>query len=84
MGECCAAVLFGKPEFSMMAVCTMIIVNIVSMVESTGVYLAVGKAIDQKVEQKQIVNGLRSEGLAIMLGGFLMRFLIQLSRKMWV
>ncbi|MDQ0048565.1 xanthine permease [Paenibacillus polymyxa] len=65
---------FGKPEFSIMAVCTMIIVNIVSMVESTGVYLAVGRAIDQKVEQKQIVNGLRSEGLAIMLGGIFNAF----------
>ena len=60
---------FGRPEFNITAILTMIIVNIVSMVESTGVYFAVGKATDQKVEQKQIVNGLRSEGLAIMLGG---------------
>ncbi len=52
----------------------MIIVNIVSMVESTGVYLAVGKATDQKVEQRQIVGGLRSEGLAIMLGGIFNAF----------
>lgn len=65
---------FGWPEFSLTAVFTMIIVNIVSMVESTGVYFAVGKATDQKVEQKQIVNGLRSEGLAIMLGGFFNAF----------
>lgn len=60
---------FGIPEISITAIATMIIVNIVSMVESTGVYLAVGKATDQKVEKKQIVNGLRSEGVAIMLGG---------------
>ncbi|MBT2290169.1 purine permease [Paenibacillus albidus] len=60
---------FGWPEFSLTAIFTMIIVNIVSMVESTGVYFAVGRATEQKVEQKQIVNGLRSEGLAIMLGG---------------
>lgn len=65
---------FGKPEFSVMAIITMIIVNIVSMVESTGVYLAVGRATDQKVEQRQIVNGLRSEGAAIMLGGLLNAF----------
>ncbi|KWX86996.1 xanthine permease [Paenibacillus riograndensis] len=60
---------FGWPEFSITAIFTMIIVNIVSMVESTGVYFAVGKATDQQVEQKQVVNGLRSEGVAIMLGG---------------
>lgn len=65
---------FGWPQFSVTAIFTMIIVNIVSMVESTGVYFAVGKATDQKVEQKQIVNGLRSEGLAIMLGGLFNAF----------
>ncbi|MBW4085674.1 nucleobase:cation symporter-2 family protein [Paenibacillus sp. S150] len=65
---------FGWPEFSITAIFTMIIVNIVSMVESTGVYFAVGKATDQQVEQKQIVNGLRSEGLAIMLGGLFNAF----------
>ncbi|MCM3747781.1 purine permease [Paenibacillus pasadenensis] len=65
---------FGTPQISLIAVGTMILVNIVSMVESTGVYLAVGKATDQKVEQRQIVNGLRSEGAAIMLGGVLNAF----------
>lgn len=65
---------FGWPQFSITAIFTMIIVNIVSMVESTGVYFAVGKATDQPVEQKQIVNGLRSEGLAIMLGGLFNAF----------
>jgi xanthine permease len=65
---------FGRPEFNLTAVFTMIIVNIVSMVESTGVYFAVGKATEQKVEQKQVVNGLRSEGLAIILGGIFNAF----------
>ncbi|TVX98348.1 nucleobase:cation symporter-2 family protein [Cohnella terricola] len=65
---------FGTPQISITAVVTMILVNIVSMVESTGVYLAVGKAIDEKVEPKRIVNGLRSEGLAIMLGGIFNAF----------
>lgn len=65
---------FGTPQFSLTAVFTMIIVNIVSMVESTGVYLAVGRATEQKVEQKQIINGLRSEGAAIMLGGLFNAF----------
>lgn len=65
---------FGTPQISMTAIVTMIIVNMVSMVESTGVYLAVGKTIGQKVESKQIVNGLRSEGLAITLGGIFNAF----------
>jgi xanthine permease len=65
---------FGWPQFSVTAIFTMIIVNIVSMVESTGVYFAVGKATDQQVNNKQIVNGLRSEGVAIMLGGLFNAF----------
>ncbi|AEI46397.1 nucleobase:cation symporter-2 family protein [Paenibacillus mucilaginosus] len=65
---------FGVPQISITAVITMILVNIVSMVESTGVYFAVGKATDQKVEKGQIVNGLRSEGVAIMLGGIFNAF----------
>ncbi|TVY08982.1 nucleobase:cation symporter-2 family protein [Paenibacillus cremeus] len=65
---------FGVPQISITAIITMIIVNIVSMVESTGVYFAVGKATDQPVEQKQIINGLRSEGVAIMLGGIFNAF----------
>ncbi|RXZ84874.1 purine permease [Paenibacillaceae bacterium] len=65
---------FGTPQISLVAIITMILVNIVSMVESTGVYFAVGKATDQKVEQKQIVNGLRSEGVAITLGGIFNAF----------
>ncbi|RIX51495.1 purine permease [Paenibacillus nanensis] len=65
---------FGTPQISITAIVTMILVNIVSMVESTGVYFAVGKATDQKVEQRQIVNGLRSEGVAITLGGIFNAF----------
>ncbi|TJY39597.1 purine permease [Cohnella pontilimi] len=65
---------FGTPEFSITAIITMVIVCIVSMVESTGVYFAVGRATEQNVEQKQIVAGLRSEGVAIMLGGIFNAF----------
>ncbi len=65
---------FGTPQFSWVAIATMIIVNIVSMVESTGVYIAVGKATGQQVEQRRIVSGLRSEGLAITLGGIFNAF----------
>lgn len=60
---------FGRPEFNLSAIITMIIVCIVSMVESTGVYFALGKVTDQKITDKDIVRGLRAEGLAIVLGG---------------
>ncbi|ATO50590.1 MULTISPECIES: nucleobase:cation symporter-2 family protein [Brevibacillus] len=60
---------FGTPRFDIMAILTMIIVNMISMVESTGVYFAVGKVTDTKIESKTVVKGLRAEGLAITMGG---------------
>ena len=65
---------FGTPQINITAIITMIIVNIVSMVESTGVYLAVGQVLNRNVEKKQIVNGLRAEGIAITLGGIFNAF----------
>jgi xanthine permease len=52
----------------------MILVNIISMVESTGVYFAVSKATEKEVRASDIVKGLRSEGVAIVLGGIFNAF----------
>jgi len=65
---------FGMPEFHIAAILTMILVNIISMVESTGVYFALGKVTDQKVSQQDVVKGLRGEGVAIVLGGIFNAF----------
>ncbi|MFM1653580.1 nucleobase:cation symporter-2 family protein [Brevibacillus sp. B_LB10_24] len=65
---------FGTPQFNIGAIFTMILVNIISMVESTGVYFAVSKIVDKKLEEQDIVKGLRAEGLAITLGGLFNAF----------
>ncbi|WP_019122950.1 nucleobase:cation symporter-2 family protein [Brevibacillus massiliensis] len=65
---------FGTPQFNIGAILTMILVNIISMVESTGVYFAVSKIVDKKLEEQDIVKGLRAEGLAITLGGLFNAF----------
>ncbi|WP_139490303.1 nucleobase:cation symporter-2 family protein [Brevibacillus dissolubilis] len=65
---------FGMPEFNLTAVLTMILVCIISMVESTGVYFAIGKVTDQTVQKNDIVKGLRAEGLAVILGGIFNAF----------
>ncbi len=72
---------FGTPEFNIVAILTMILVNIISMVESTGVYFALGKATDQDVSKSDVVKGLRGEGVAIVLGGFSTHSHIRHSRK---
>jgi xanthine permease len=65
---------FGVPEFNLAAILTMILVCVISMVESTGVYFALGKVTEQEVTDSDIVKGLRAEGVAILLGGLFNAF----------
>lgn len=65
---------FGRPQFNLAAIVTMFIVCAVSMVESTGVYFALSEITEQKIGNKDIVRGLRAEGLAIVIGGFFNTF----------
>ncbi|HEU4965811.1 MAG TPA: nucleobase:cation symporter-2 family protein [Bacilli bacterium] len=65
---------FGTPEINIGAILTMILVCIISMVESTGVYVALGKIVDRDIQAGDIVKGLRAEGIAIFLGGLFNAF----------
>lgn len=65
---------FGLPEFDLMSILLIIIVSIVSMVESTGVYFALGDITGQKVGKKELEKGYRAEGLAVILGGIFNTF----------
>lgn len=68
----------------------MILVAIVSVAESTGVFMALGKIVDKEITDKDLTRGYRAEGLAIMLGGIFNSFpyttysqnvgLVQMSR----
>ncbi|GAV11904.1 MULTISPECIES: nucleobase:cation symporter-2 family protein [Paenibacillus] len=81
---------FGVPKFNMTAILTMIIVAMVGIAESTGVFMALGKIIDRDVDSKDLARGYRAEGLAITIGGIFNAFpyttysqnvgLIQMSR----
>lgn len=65
---------FGKPEFDLMSILLIIIVSIVSMVESTGVYFALGDITGQKIGKDELKKGYRAEGLAVILGGIFNTF----------
>ncbi|PAE29364.1 xanthine permease [Paenibacillus sp. 7884-2] len=60
---------FGTPTFEWSAILTMILVAIVSLVESTGVYFALGDITERKLTEKDLSKGYRAEGIAIFLGG---------------
>jgi xanthine permease len=65
---------FGIPTFHWAAIVTMTLVSVVSMVESTGVYLALGQITDVEIRKNDIAAGLRAEGVAIVIGGILNSF----------
>lgn len=81
---------FGRPTFHASAILTMILVSIVSVAESTGVFMALGKIVGKDITSKDLARGYRAEGLAIMLGGVFNSFpyttysqnvgLVQMSR----
>ncbi|MCS0790118.1 purine permease [Cytobacillus firmus] len=65
---------FGFPTFNASAILTMTLVAIVSMIESTGVFLALGNVCERKLDSKDIKKGLRAEGLAVVIGGIFNAF----------
>lgn len=65
---------FGMPTFEITAILTMILVAMVSLVESTGVYFALGNISDKELSEEDLSRGYRAEGLAIILGGIFNAF----------
>ncbi|OYD09111.1 nucleobase:cation symporter-2 family protein [Paludifilum halophilum] len=65
---------FGVPEFHLSAILTMTLVALVSMVESMGVFLALGEVCDQKMRPDRLKKGLRAEGMAAVISGFFSSF----------
>lgn len=65
---------FGMPTFELTPIITMILVALVGLVEATGVYFALGDIYKQKLTGKEMAQGYRAEGLAIILGGLFNSF----------
>lgn len=60
---------FGTPTFDWPAIITMILVAMVSLVESTGVYFALGDICEKDLKRQDLEKGYRAEGIAVLLGG---------------
>lgn len=63
------AFYFGMPTFEITSILMMCIIAMVSMVESTGVYLALSDITNDPINETRLRNGYRAEGLAVLLGG---------------
>ncbi|MGM0746572.1 xanthine permease PbuX [Bacillus atrophaeus] len=65
---------FGAPSFHAAPIITMFIVAVVSLVESTGVYFALGDLTNRRLTEKDLAKGYRAEGVAVFLGGIFNAF----------
>ena len=65
---------FGAPKFEITSILMMCIIATVSMVESTGVYLALSDITKDPINSTRLRNGYRAEGLAVLLGGIFNTF----------
>lgn len=60
---------FGLPRFDPVLILTMTLVMIVVMIESTGMFLALGEMTGRKVDRNALARGLRTDGLGTLIGG---------------
>ena len=77
---------FGVPKFHLVPIVTMCIVMVVVMIESTGMFLALGEMTGQKIDQAAITRGLRADGVGTILGGIFNTFPVHVvlaERRRW-
>ena len=65
---------FGTPVFDPVLILTMSLVMIVVMIESTGMFLALGEMTGKNVSQPDLARGLRTDGLGTLIGGLFNTF----------
>ncbi|MCP3024554.1 nucleobase:cation symporter-2 family protein [Cupriavidus basilensis] len=65
---------FGMPVFDPVAIVSMCLVMLVTLVESTGMFLALGTIVGRPTTPERLVRGLRADGLGALLGGIFNAF----------
>ena len=65
---------FGMPVFDPVLILTMSLVMVVVMIESTGMFLALGEMTDKTISQPDLARGLRTDGLGTLIGGIFNTF----------
>jgi OHCU decarboxylase len=65
---------FGWPKFGAAAIVSMIVVMMITAVETTGDVFATGEIVDKRVGKEDVARALRADGLATTIGGVLNSF----------
>ena len=64
----------ATPVFDPLLILTMTVVMLVVMIESTGMFLALGEMTERQVDNKALTAGLRTDGLGTLIGGLFNTF----------
>jgi len=65
---------FGFPTFGVAAIVSMIVVMLITAVETTGDVFATGEIVEKRIRREDIARAIRADGLATTLGGLLNSF----------
>jgi uracil-xanthine permease len=65
---------YGAPTFNAAAIISMIVVMLITAVETTGDVFATGEIVEKPIGKKDVARALRADGLATTLGGILNSF----------
>jgi uric acid transporter len=65
---------FGMPQFHLVPIVTMCIVMVVVMIESLGMFLALGDITGKTIDREALARGLRADGVGTLLGGIFNAF----------
>ena len=65
---------FGIPKFSAAAIISMIVVMLITAVETTGDVFATGEIVEKRVGGEDVSRALRADGLSTFIGGVLNSF----------
>ena len=65
---------FGWPKFALAAIVSLIVVMLITAVETTGDVFATGEIVEKRIVREDIARALRADGLSTMIGGVLNSF----------
>jgi xanthine permease len=66
--------IFGAPQFEVAAILSMCTVLLITYTETTADIIAIGEIVDQPATPPVVARGLRTDGLAFLMAGFLNSF----------
>ncbi|MET9431740.1 nucleobase:cation symporter-2 family protein [Streptomyces sp. NPDC003036] len=65
---------YGMPQFELLPIVAMVVVMLITMVETTGDVYAIGEIARKKVDSDTVTRALRADGMSTMLGGIFNSF----------